>query len=102
MSTTALLKPSTVAPSNEISDEKQRLVKKLQRVQLACSALAAIGLACGWRSHRVVGALLGGFVVGPAVGTGAGIWLLRDEVLRLADKEERSRPFLLADVSETR
>ena len=49
------------------------------------SVLGSVGLAALWSSHRILGGLLGLFIVGPAVGTGVGYLISRRDVDRLRE-----------------
>lgn len=44
---------------------------------------AAIALALVWRTHRVLGGLLGFFVLGPLVGASVGLLLSRGDIQKL-------------------
>lgn len=76
------------APSPALSDAQQREIalraaRTLMLSILAGSVLGAVGLGWAWKAHRILGALLGWFIVGPMVGTAAGYALAFDDVRRL-------------------
>ena len=73
-------------------------VRKLALAILAGSVLGAVGLGWAWKAHRILGALLGWFIVGPAVGTAAGCALAWDDVKQL----DAAAPKRLAAPSGTR
>lgn len=61
----------------------QRAEKRVGIGLLLGTAVATIGLASAWKSHRVLGGLLGLFLVGPVVGSGAGLLLSYRDIQKL-------------------
>lgn len=86
---------AVIGAISQLEAEKIALTQKIEKRviygALIGAATAVVGLPLVWKSHRVLGGLLGLFVVGPACGVGGGLlmsWKDIEEMKKTAARQE--------------